>query len=95
MSRRIGTVRGEPYMAVLAGWGGVFPLATGEVSCKSGRVRKVSRMLAFKLAGKPTLPALPKVEEPGLYPPPSLPSTPEIQRARRYSSDTTARATVM
>jgi hypothetical protein len=52
-------------------------------------------MLAFKLAGKPALPALPKVEEPGLYPPPSLPSTPEIQRARRYSSDTAARATVM
>ena len=58
------TVNGEQYIAVLAGWGGVFPLATGEVSFKSGRVRNVSRMLAFKLGGKANLPALPELEEP-------------------------------
>jgi quinohemoprotein ethanol dehydrogenase len=38
-------VDGEQYVAVLAGWGGVFPLATGEVSFKSGRVRNISRIL--------------------------------------------------
>ena len=52
------TVKGEQYVAVLAGWGGVFPLATGEISFKSGKVRNVSRMLVFKLGGKATLPPL-------------------------------------
>ncbi len=72
------TVNGEQYVAVLAGWGGVFPLATGEVSFKSGRVRNVSRMLAFKLGGKATLPPLPPVEEPVLNPPPSTASAAQI-----------------
>jgi len=50
------TVDGEQYVAVLAGWGGVFPLATGEVSLRSGRVRNVSRVLVFRLGGKAELP---------------------------------------
>ena len=58
------TVNGEQYVAVLAGWGGVFPLVAGEVSFKSGRVRNVSRMLAFKLGGKANLPPLPPEENP-------------------------------
>jgi quinohemoprotein ethanol dehydrogenase len=49
-------INGEQYVAVLAGWGGVFPLATGEVSFKSGRVRNISRMLVFKLGGRASLP---------------------------------------
>ncbi len=77
------TVGGQQYIAVLAGWGGVFPLATGEVSFKSGRVRNVSRMLAFRLGGKANLPALPQVEEPVLHPPPSVASTAEIQRGEK------------
>jgi quinohemoprotein ethanol dehydrogenase len=72
------TVNGEQYVAVLAGWGGVFPLATGEVSFKSGRVRNVSRMLAFNLDGKATLPPLPPLEEPILNPPPSTASAAQI-----------------
>ena len=51
-------VGGEQYVAVLAGWGGVFPLAAGEVSFASGRVRNVSRMLVFRLGGKVNLPPL-------------------------------------
>ena len=51
-------VGGQQYVAVLAGWGGVFPLAAGEVSFASGRVRNVSRMLVFKLGGKASLPPL-------------------------------------
>src|SRR5581483_6098463 len=54
-------VDGQQYVAVVAGWGGVFPLATGEVSFRSGHVRNVSRILAFKLGGKVTLPPLPEV----------------------------------
>jgi alcohol dehydrogenase (cytochrome c)/quinohemoprotein ethanol dehydrogenase len=65
------TAGGEQYVAVLAGWGGVFPLAVGEIARKAGRVRNVSRMLVFKLNGKAALPPLPEVEEPKLNPPPS------------------------
>jgi len=59
---------GEEYVAVLAGWGGVFPLAAGEVSFASGRVANVSRLLVFKLGGKATLPPLEPIERPGLTP---------------------------
>ena len=55
-------VNGEQYVAVLAGWGGVFPLAAGEVSFSSGRVRNVSRMLVFKIGGNASLPPLPPME---------------------------------
>jgi alcohol dehydrogenase (cytochrome c)/quinohemoprotein ethanol dehydrogenase len=72
------TVNGEQYVAVLAGWGGVFPLVAGEVSFKSGRVRNVSRMLAFKLEGKASLPSLPPLEEPVLNPPASTASAEQI-----------------
>jgi quinohemoprotein ethanol dehydrogenase len=58
------SINGEQYVAVLAGWGGVFPLATGEVSFRSGRVRNISRMLVFKLGGSANLPQLePAVEQ--------------------------------
>ncbi|HET8827647.1 MAG TPA: PQQ-dependent dehydrogenase, methanol/ethanol family, partial [Terriglobales bacterium] len=69
------TVNGQQYVAVLAGWGGVFPLVTGEVSFKSGRVRNVSRMLVYKLDGKATLPPLPDMEPTVLRPPPSTATT--------------------
>jgi quinohemoprotein ethanol dehydrogenase len=65
------TVNGQQYVAVLAGWGGVFPLVAGEVSFKSGRVRNISRMLVFKIGGKAALPELAKLDEPVLNPPPS------------------------
>jgi len=51
-------VSGEQYVAVLAGWGGVFPLVAGEVSFASGRVRNISRMLVFRLGGKANLPPM-------------------------------------
>ncbi len=57
---------GHQYIAVLAGWGGVFPLAAGEVSFVSGRVRNASRMLVFKLGGNESLPPLQAVEQPQL-----------------------------
>jgi quinohemoprotein ethanol dehydrogenase len=60
-------INSEQYVAVLAGWGGVFPLATGEVSFKSGRVSNISRMLVFKLGGTANLPApAPPAEPPAL-----------------------------
>lgn len=74
------TVNGEQYVAVLAGWGGVFPLATGEVSFRSGRVRNISRMLVYKLGGKATLPPAPDGELPALRPPPSTATAQQIKR---------------
>ena len=70
-------VGGEQYVAVLAGWGGVFPLAAGEVSFASGRARNVSRMMVFKLGGKASLPPMPSIEQPALtaLPNPASPRT--------------------
>jgi mono/diheme cytochrome c family protein len=59
-------VGGDEYVAVLAGWGGVFPLAAGEVSFASGRVSNLSRMLVFKLGGKASLPPIEAIEQPRL-----------------------------
>jgi quinohemoprotein ethanol dehydrogenase len=63
------TIGGEQYIAVVVGWGGVFPLASGEVALKSGRAQNVSRVLAFKLGGKASLPPLPPFSQPQLKPP--------------------------
>jgi len=70
-------IDGEQYVAVLAGWGGVFPLAAGEVSFASGRVRNISRMLVFKLGGRAGLPPLQPVVLPPLtaLPNPAAPAT--------------------
>jgi quinohemoprotein ethanol dehydrogenase len=78
------TINGEEYVAVLAGWGGVFPLATGEVSFKSGRVRNISRMVVFKLGGTANLPALEPLEEPALVSPlPNSASEPTIRKGEQ------------
>ncbi len=50
-------VHGVQYVAVLAGWGGVFPLVAGDLSEKSGKQRNVSRLLVYKLDGSAALPA--------------------------------------
>jgi quinohemoprotein ethanol dehydrogenase len=63
------SVSGEQYVAVLAGWGGAFPLTAGEVSFKSGQVKNVSRILVFKIGGKSKLPPLPSTSPPRLVPP--------------------------
>jgi quinohemoprotein ethanol dehydrogenase len=63
------TVNGEEYIAVLVGWGGVLPLAAGEVGLQSPRIANVPRMLAFKLSGNATLPPAPEVKPQALTPP--------------------------
>jgi quinohemoprotein ethanol dehydrogenase len=77
------TVNGEQYVAVLAGWGGVFPLATGEVSFRSGRVRNISRMLVFKIGGTARLPPLEPPEEPHLPPLPNRASMSTIRQGEQ------------
>jgi quinohemoprotein ethanol dehydrogenase len=48
-------IDGEQYVAVLVGTGGAFGLTQGAPSLKSGPMRNISRMLAFKLGGTATL----------------------------------------
>jgi quinohemoprotein ethanol dehydrogenase len=63
------TVNGEQYIAVLVGWGGVLPLAAGEVARQSPQMNNVPRMLAFKLGGRASLPPAPEVKPQVLTPP--------------------------
>jgi quinohemoprotein ethanol dehydrogenase len=74
------TVGGDQYLAVMVGWGGVFPLASGEPALKSGRLQNISRVLAFKLAGKASLPPLPQFTQPELKPPRPTASARTVQR---------------
>ncbi|HKV25854.1 MAG TPA: PQQ-dependent dehydrogenase, methanol/ethanol family [Candidatus Acidoferrum sp.] len=73
------TVNGTQYVAVEVGWGGVFPLATGEVALKSGRKQNISRVIVYKLGGKLTLPPLPAITPPELHPPASAASAATVK----------------
>src|SRR5262252_7010719 len=55
------STNGEQYVAILVGWGGVLPLAAGEIGLQRPRMANVPRMLAFKLGGKTVLPPAPEV----------------------------------
>ena len=68
-------VDGEQYIAVAAGWGGAFGLASG-VPKHRDNVLTEGRILVFKLGGKATLPE-PTVTSINLPVPPDLKSTPE------------------
>ncbi|MCB5425692.1 PQQ-dependent dehydrogenase, methanol/ethanol family [Altererythrobacter sp. CC-YST694] len=64
-------IDGEQYVAVLAGWGGIWPLAPGGVLNEvAGPVPNISRLLVFKLGGKATLPPAPPLSRMPLDPPP-------------------------
>ena len=62
---------GQQYIAVLAGWGGVWALAPGTLIDKSGPVRNISRLLVFKIGGKAVLPPAPVLEKLPIDPPAS------------------------
>jgi alcohol dehydrogenase (cytochrome c)/quinohemoprotein ethanol dehydrogenase len=70
-------IDGEQYVAVLAGWGGVWALAPGVLADISGPSRNISRLLVFKLGAKGALPAAPPSEQIPLDPPPST-ATPAV-----------------
>ena len=65
------TVGGDQYVAVLAGWGGAWPLAGGLMAQPHGPVRNHSRLLVFKLGGTAKLPPAGPNNLPPLDPPPS------------------------
>ena len=62
-------IDGEQYVAVLAGWGGVWDIAPGILSSVNGRPRNVSRLLVFKLGADGKLPPAPPLNERVLDPP--------------------------
>jgi quinohemoprotein ethanol dehydrogenase len=74
------TVGKEQYVAVVVGWGGAFPLATGEIALKVGRAQNISRVLAFKLGGSASLPPLPQLSQPQLNPPRSTASAATVAK---------------
>jgi len=59
----------DQYVAVLAGWGGVWAVAPGVLSDLSGPVRNISRLLVFKLGGTAKLPPIPPLNALPLDPP--------------------------
>jgi alcohol dehydrogenase (cytochrome c)/quinohemoprotein ethanol dehydrogenase len=63
-------IDGEQYVAVLAGWGGVWDIAPGLLAAKSGFPRNISRLLVFKLGGTGKLPPPPPLNRRVLDPPP-------------------------
>ena len=63
-------IGGEQYVAILAGWGGVWDVAAGTLANKSGSVRNISRLLVFKLGASGKLPAAPPMNQMVLDPPP-------------------------
>ncbi len=73
-------VDGEQYVAVMAGWGGAFGLIGGDLARATG-VRSLSRVLAYKIGGKESLPPLP--EEAPMPEPPPLTASLETQRRGR------------
>ncbi len=68
------TIDGEQYVAVLAGWGGVWDVSAGKLL--GGITQNISRLLVFKLGAKGALPPLRPSAERVLDPPPST-GTPE------------------
>ncbi len=63
------SVKGEQYVAVLAGWGGAFPITAGVLNDVSGPVRNISRLLVFKLGANGKLPPMPTLAASPLDPP--------------------------
>jgi len=75
------SVGGAQYIAVMAGWGGAYALAAGELAYKSGRIDNVSRLLVFKLDGTAQLPPHVAAAEAPLNPPPNLGTGPGVVAA--------------
>jgi quinohemoprotein ethanol dehydrogenase len=75
-------VKGEQYIAVLAGWGGVFPMPPGVLALKTGTEFNRSRLLVFKLGGKATLPPVPPVEQKVLNPPPETANAATVEKGK-------------
>jgi alcohol dehydrogenase (cytochrome c)/quinohemoprotein ethanol dehydrogenase len=81
-------INGRQYLAVMVGWGGVFPLVAGELSFKSGHQVNRSRLLVFALGAIAKLPAL-VAEAPSTILAPVMPVDPQqaARGAKLYTRD--------
>jgi quinohemoprotein ethanol dehydrogenase len=81
-------IDGEQYVAVLAGNGGGYGLNNGLLSVlKTGAVRNISRMLAFKLDGAAALPPTSPAPAATLAPPPLAASAAAVAAGFRLYTD--------
>jgi quinohemoprotein ethanol dehydrogenase len=77
-------VDGQQYIAVLAGWGGGYAILGGELSKKSGgHEHNRGRILAFKLRGTASLPAVPVEPAKVLNPPAQTADAATIDSGRK------------
>jgi quinohemoprotein ethanol dehydrogenase len=76
-------VNGEEYIAILVGWGGVYPLATGEIALRKGLSGTIGRMLVFKLGGTRKLPPPAEIKPPVLKPPKSTATEAVVKRGEQ------------
>ena len=76
-------VGNDQYVAVMAGWGGIWGLAPGVLSQKSGPGRNISRLLVFKLGGNGKLPDAPPLNAIPLDPP-ALTATAQVTTQGGY-----------
>ncbi len=63
------SIDGEQYVAILAGWGGLWDVNFGILATKSGFTPNISRLLVFKLGANGELPEPPPLAERVLDPP--------------------------
>jgi len=80
------SINGEQYVAVLAGWGGVWDVATGVLANKSGLTRNISRLLVFKIGAKGALPPAPALAQLPLDPPPVTGTAAQIAEGKSLYS---------
>ena len=73
-------IDGTQYVALVAGWGGIWALAPGILSQDGGPVRNVSRLLVFKLDGKAKLSEPLTLDELPLDPPPFAGTKEQVAR---------------
>jgi quinohemoprotein ethanol dehydrogenase len=89
------TVDGEQYIAVLAGWGGIYPLTQGKQAAQSGDARNISRVLVFKLGGAVRLPPVPRSGSTRRLLRPTPRMRPRSKPALSYSPSSVLSATAM
>jgi quinohemoprotein ethanol dehydrogenase len=80
-------IDGEQYVAVLVGTGGALGLTQGAASLKSGPVRNISRVLAFKLGETATLPEPPPPVARAIDPPPLAATAAVVADGSRLYAD--------
>ena len=80
-------IDGEQYIAVMAGWGGIFAVAGGEVAKRSYDGRNRSRLLVYKLGGTKQLPAIETEAEKLLAPPPITANAKTVEQGRKLFLD--------